>query len=113
MSAERKKQLGKRVSEYGVYLLVRSFVAILLISPWHLTRQIARRIAGLGYYLDSRHREIVLRNLTQAFGDEKSEREIRWLAHEVFRNLGLLAVDMRSEERRVGKECRSRWSPYH
>ena len=21
--------------------------------------------------------------------------------------------DLRSEERRVGKECRSRWSPYH
>ena len=25
----------------------------------------------------------------------------------------LLATDKRSEERRVGKECRSRWSPYH
>src|SRR5256885_12225037 len=24
-----------------------------------------------------------------------------------------LAVQNRSEERRVGKECRSRWSPYH
>ena len=23
------------------------------------------------------------------------------------------AVETRSEERRVGKECRSRWSPYH
>ena len=23
------------------------------------------------------------------------------------------AVIIRSEERRVGKECRSRWSPYH
>src|SRR2546430_17117026 len=23
------------------------------------------------------------------------------------------AADKRSEERRVGKECRSRWSPYH
>ena len=23
------------------------------------------------------------------------------------------SVDTRSEERRVGKECRSRWSPYH
>ena len=23
------------------------------------------------------------------------------------------AVNFRSEERRVGKECRSRWSPYH
>ena len=26
---------------------------------------------------------------------------------------GLLEFDSRSEERRVGKECRSRWSPYH
>ena len=25
----------------------------------------------------------------------------------------VLASDKRSEERRVGKECRSRWSPYH
>ena len=25
----------------------------------------------------------------------------------------LTAKDERSEERRVGKECRSRWSPYH
>src|SRR5688572_18405508 len=25
----------------------------------------------------------------------------------------LRAEDRRSEERRVGKECRSRWSPYH
>src|SRR3712207_7340546 len=24
-----------------------------------------------------------------------------------------LVADVRSEERRVGKECRSRWSPYH
>ena len=24
-----------------------------------------------------------------------------------------LAAEGRSEERRVGKECRSRWSPYH
>ena len=23
------------------------------------------------------------------------------------------ALECRSEERRVGKECRSRWSPYH
>ena len=26
---------------------------------------------------------------------------------------GALLIDDRSEERRVGKECRSRWSPYH
>ena len=29
-------------------------------------------------------------------------------------DLQILATsDTRSEERRVGKECRSRWSPYH
>ena len=25
----------------------------------------------------------------------------------------VITPDLRSEERRVGKECRSRWSPYH
>ena len=28
-------------------------------------------------------------------------------------NLPVLMLLCRSEERRVGKECRSRWSPYH
>jgi len=37
---------------------------------------------------------------------------------EVLKNKRLIALDLgsmlaRSEERRVGKECRSRWSPYH
>ena len=27
--------------------------------------------------------------------------------------LSKLIIKLRSEERRVGKECRSRWSPYH
>ena len=30
-----------------------------------------------------------------------------------FRRESLLRTGVRSEERRVGKECRSRWSPYH
>ena len=32
---------------------------------------------------------------------------------DVFRDFVELAALLRSEERRVGKECRSRWSPYH
>src|SRR3712207_9043081 len=31
----------------------------------------------------------------------------------VIDSLQLTANNKRSEERRVGKECRSRWSPYH
>ena len=30
-----------------------------------------------------------------------------------FAELGEFYYELRSEERRVGKECRSRWSPYH
>ena len=30
-----------------------------------------------------------------------------------FEEYSIGAEDLRSEERRVGKECRSRWSPYH
>ena len=32
---------------------------------------------------------------------------------EIYDYLRLLYARVRSEERRVGKECRSRWSPYH
>ena len=40
---------------------------------------------------------------------------LAWKPHEKSMTLGQLAhhVAGRSEERRVGKECRSRWSPYH
>ena len=39
----------------------------------------------------------------------------RWLLVVGFWTLIVLAYSTRgrSEERRVGKECRSRWSPYH
>src|SRR3712207_9276168 len=36
-----------------------------------------------------------------------------YAAHDVELRTGVRAEHLRSEERRVGKECRSRWSPYH
>src|SRR5271167_152414 len=36
-----------------------------------------------------------------------------WGAHPTFNPRTSSRPDPRSEERRVGKECRSRWSPYH
>ena len=46
------------------------------------------------------------------------EKFIDWMdpLHEIaMKKTGLsdFGEDKRSEERRVGKECRSRWSPYH
>ena len=33
--------------------------------------------------------------------------------NQVHPNVRAIIILLRSEERRVGKECRSRWSPYH
>src|SRR3712207_7790283 len=41
---------------------------------------------------------------------ERDSRELYDLEREI---AGSVARALRSEERRVGKECRSRWSPYH
>ena len=45
----------------------------------------------------------------------QTDREVRQLAHALgrVRMVADLLRRWRSEERRVGKECRSRWSPYH
>src|SRR2546427_8938072 len=40
----------------------------------------------------------------KAEGDEAVYKVVLWTAGQ---------FEIRSEERRVGKECRSRWSPYH
>src|SRR2546425_10927107 len=45
-------------------------------------------------------------------GVEIDAHKNRWTALAVGDSC-LMHVDDRSEERRVGKECRSRWSPYH
>ena len=43
----------------------------------------------------------------------KKTYEIDMLHGAILPKLLRFAVPLRSEERRVGKECRSRWSPYH
>ena len=45
-----------------------------------------------------------------AFTNEQMERYSR---HIILQEVGVKGQKKRSEERRVGKECRSRWSPYH
>ena len=44
--------------------------------------------------------------------DSKINLTVRHLLHAIRFNYPGLSC-FRSEERRVGKECRSRWSPYH
>jgi KDO2-lipid IV(A) lauroyltransferase len=45
------------------------------------------------YYLDRRHRRVTIQNLHVAFGQEKSEEEIRFIARRTFENLGMMTVE--------------------
>src|SRR3712207_9199962 len=50
----------------------------------------------------------------QTIRDAKSRGETVWTEHtHESMDLSNGCTALRSEERRVGKECRSRWSPYH
>src|SRR5438093_10846146 len=76
-------------------------------------QRVRQRLRALGYWKDGR----------PDVGRFCSERDYRpqylyaWLGDRIptYDNLARLARDLevpRSEERRVGKECRSRWSPH-
>ena len=44
---------------------------------------------------------------------ESVENQVEMCRNYIASVYGPQAAEARSEERRVGKECRSRWSPYH
>ena len=72
------------------YAIVRALVTIVRIMPDAVVRAWGTALGLTFYTIDRAHRRIAERNLEAAF-----------------------PARPRSEERRVGKECRSRWSPYH
>ena len=50
---------------------------------------------------------------TELLGQEKNIVRVKVEFEAAEFSKGLTKAVLRSEERRVGKECRSRWSPYH
>jgi lauroyl/myristoyl acyltransferase len=71
-----------------LYLLVRFGIAIVQSMPVPIVVRIGRLGGLIAYWLDARHRNVAIRNLTMCFGKEKSETEIRALARENFCRLG-------------------------
>ena len=86
--------LIKRLRNVAVYHAVRAFIALMNAIPrrWALT---VSGWTGAAAYLAARgSRRLTLHNLTLAYGDEKSRRQIRQLGRSVFRELGRNVVDV-------------------
>ena len=43
----------------------------------------------------------------------KIQKKVKFIKLDIKNKTSIQKIITRSEERRVGKECRSRWSPYH
>src|ERR1051326_9196749 len=134
-SAVVKALVGASVVDVPDSLIDRELTSELESLERTLNRQglkLERYLEYLGKTLDqwmSEHRaeaesrlrtDLVLAEFARGQGLEPSEDEtMAYLEEQAARDdelksqLAELRKSPRSEERRVGKECRSRWSPYH
>ena len=71
-----------------LYGLARAAIATLQALPLRFVARVGRIGGALAYWLDARHRRVILDNLQLCFGAEKSPKKIRALAKEHFRRLG-------------------------
>ena len=116
--------LSIMISRIGYeYADVRKNVMVILIIMWCLMNVMAALINMIEQ--NSRHSyELIMlereRETNREIYDniKSGQEELRDMRHDIKNRLSSLRSvivqnDSRSEERRVGKECRSRWSPYH
>ena len=71
-----------------LYFLALGFVKVLQSLPLRLVARIGRTGGGLAYFIDKRHRNVAIQNLTASFAAEKSVLEIQEIAKENFKRLG-------------------------
>src|SRR5687767_15933787 len=90
-----------------------------LVGNYTLEREIGRGGMATVYQArDHRHErgvavKVLNRDVAASLGPQRFLQEIKTAASLTHPHIVPVHDSGRSEERRVGKECRSRWSPYH
>lgn len=77
-----------------IYALARGLGAVLFILPRPWILAFARGLGSFAFQIVPKHRDETIRNLTTAFGNEKSSEEIKELAKNVFQNLAQTAAEV-------------------
>jgi len=78
---------------YILYILLKSFSFFINFLPEGFALWMGRQLGTVMYLLDLEHRKVAIQNLHIAFGQEKSEEEMRSIAKKNFQNLGMMAIE--------------------
>jgi KDO2-lipid IV(A) lauroyltransferase len=71
-----------------IYYFALGVVKFLQALPLVWVARLGRTLGALTFWIDARHRRVVIDNLAMCFGHEKSPAEIRAIAKENFRRIG-------------------------
>ena len=89
-----KRPFLKRVKYSLIYFFALSVIKIANLFPRIWVLRFTGFLGKLSYYLFKDARDIVLKNLTQVFGDQKTDEEIEALAKDVFEMMGKNGGDL-------------------
>lgn len=88
------KRLKRSVKYSAIIGLINFILFMVKILPWKWTSYLCAQLGVLGFYLVKKERLKTIKNLTIAYGKEKSDTEIYKMAREVFYNLGRGAAEL-------------------
>ena len=84
----------KKIQHLIEYVSLRAFGAAARLLPLSTARFLARRLADFVFYCAPIRKEVVIDNLTSAFGGEKSPDEIMKIAHGVYTQFAQTMIEL-------------------
>ena len=94
-----------RIVFYYLLILIRGFFNLF---PYQVGVWVGRLLGFVVFYLLRKERNKMIGNLKLAFGDQKSGRELRRIAREVFENYGMIAAETQLVHKII--PCFDRWA---
>lgn len=88
------KKLRKSIKYSFLIGFIRFVLLVVRNFPWKWTSYFCDRLGLLAFYLVRNERIKTIKNLTIAYGEEKSEKEIYAMAKEVFTNFGRASAEL-------------------
>ena len=101
MARSKKRRLWL---DYLAYLAVRFVVAFAQMLSIEQSYALARFLGWVIYKVDSRHRQVGIDNLTQAFGDQFTETERDQIVRGVYRHFCMMLMEILHSPRKLHLE---------